>query len=377
MPANSNADLLRTMTRSSDWPRTMSPVLHPAPNRRADILFTLAVLGGLYAAYVVRHMLLLIYVSALFAVVLSPLIQLIGRIHIGRWRPGHGIALLILIVGLATVLTLFLVFALPPIFHDARSMASEWPRRLAELANRARNVPFVESIDISKIDDYIAAASGGAFGFFTGLAGSIFGLFTGIVLTSYFIIDGEAVFTWAITLFPLDQRERLSRTLLRAEERLRHWLVGQGALMMSIGASSFVVFGFMHVKYYYVLAAFAALANIVPVVGALSSLALASVVAAFDSWHKLLGVLIFYGIYYQLENAFLAPRIMKSTIDLPPLGVITALMIGGTMAGILGALVAVPTAALVAVLVDEYLVQKQRIVSHDHDFEVSRTTHEF
>src|SRR5256714_3107844 len=213
----------------------MCPVLNPTPKRRADILFTIAVLGGLYAAYEVRHMLLLISVSALFVFVLSPLIQLIGRIHIGKWRPGHGIALLILIVGLATVLTLFLVFALPPIFHDARSMASEWPRRLTELANRAHNVPFLEGVDISKIDDYIAAASGGAFGFFTGLAGSIFGLFTGIVLTSYFIIDGESVFTWALTLFPLDQRERLSRTLLRAEERLRHWLVGQGVLMMSIG----------------------------------------------------------------------------------------------------------------------------------------------
>jgi predicted PurR-regulated permease PerM len=355
----------------------MSPVLAPAPKRRSDILFTIAVLAGLYAAYVIRHVLLLIYVSALFAVVLSPLIQLIGRIHIGRWRPGHGIAILILIVGFASILTLFIVFALPPLFHDARSMASEWPRRLTELANRAHNVPFLEGLDFNKIDDYIAAVSGGAFGIFTGLAGSIFGLFTGIVLTSYFIIDGEAVFTWAIALFPLDQRERLSRTLLRAEERLRHWLVGQGALMMSIGVCSFVVFGVMHVRYYFVLAAFAALANIVPVVGALTSLALASIVASFDSWHKLLGVLIFYGIYYQLENAFLAPRIMKSTIDLPPLGVITALMIGGALAGVLGALVAVPTAALVAVLVDEYLVQKQRIVSHDHDFEVSRTTHEF
>jgi len=355
----------------------MSPVLNPTPKRRADILFTLAVLGGLYAAYVVRHVLLLIYVSALFAVVLSPLIQLMARIHIGKWRPGHGLALLILIVGLATVLTLFLVFALPPIFNDARSMASEWPRRLLGLTNRARAVPFLQDIDLSKLDEYIAAASGGAFGFFTDLAGSIFGLFTGIILTSYFIIDGESVFTWAITLFPLDQRERLSRTLLRAEERLRHWLVGQGALMLSIGICSLIVFGSLHVRYYYVLAAFAALANVVPVLGALTSLALASVVAAFDSWHKLLGVLIFYAIYYQLENAFLAPRIMKSTIDLPPLGVITALMIGGALAGILGALVAVPTAALIAVLVDEYLVRKHPVITSDHEYEITPTSHEF
>jgi predicted PurR-regulated permease PerM len=313
---------------------------------------------------------LLIYVSALFAVVLSPVIQLIGRIHIGKWRPGHGIALLVLILALATVLTLFLVFAIPPIFQDARSMARDWPVRLAALGEKMRGVPFTDAVDLTKIQDYVASAFGGAFGFFRGLAGGIFGLFTGIVLTSYFIIDGERVFGWAITLFPFDQRDRLSRALLRAEERLRHWLVGQLLLMATIGVCSGVVFWFLHVKYYYVLAAFAALANMVPVVGALASLTLAGFVAAFDSWHKLLGVLIFYAIYYQLENAFLAPRIMRSTVDLPPLGVITALMIGGAMAGILGALVAVPTAALVAVLIDEYLVRRQRRVDpHDHEYE--------
>jgi len=111
--------------------------------------------------------------------------------------------------------------------------------------------------------------------------------------------------------------------------------------------------------------------------GALTSLALASLVASFDSWHKLLGVLIFYAIYYQIENALLAPRIMKTTVDLPPLGVITALMIGGSLAGILGALVAVPTAALIAVLIDEYLVQKHRVITSEHDFEHTATTHEF
>ena len=354
----------------------MVAVLNPAPKRRSDILFTLAVVGGLYAAYEIRNVLLLIYVSALFAVVLAPVIQVIARIHIGRWRPGHGIALLILIVGLATLITLFLVFAIPPIFHDARSMASEWPRRLEEIANKARAVPFLQDLDLGKIQGYIAEISGGAFGLFRGLAGGIFALFTGIVLTSYFIIDGERVFTWAITLFPLDQRERLSRTLLRADDRLRHWLLGQGLIMLSIGVCSLIAFGVLHVKYFYVLAAYAALANIVPVVGALSSLALASLVAGFDSWHKLLGVLIFYAIYYQLESAFLTPRVMKHTVDLPPLGVITALMIGGALAGVMGALVAVPTAALVAVIVDEYLVHRHGgVITSEHEFE--HTTHEF
>jgi predicted PurR-regulated permease PerM len=82
------------------------------------------------------------------------------------------------------------------------------------------------------------------------------------------------------------------------------------------------------------------------------------IVAAFDSWGKAAGVLIFYVVYQQLENAFLTPKIMKSTVDLPALAVIIALALGGSIAGILGALVAVPTAALVAVIIDEYVVKK-------------------
>ena len=79
--------------------------------------------------------------------------------------------------------------------------------------------------------------------------------------------------------------------------------------------------------------------------------------ASFDSWTKAAGVLIFYLAYQQLENAYLTPRIMKSTVDLPPLAVIIALLLGGSIAGVLGALVAVPTAALIAVIIDEYVVE--------------------
>ncbi|MGH9579916.1 MAG: AI-2E family transporter, partial [Terriglobales bacterium] len=83
------------------------------------------------------------------------------------------------------------------------------------------------------------------------------------------------------------------------------------------------------------------------------------VVAAIDSWGKLAAVVVFYLGYQQVENAYIAPRIMQSTVDLPPLAVIIALILGGALAGILGALIAVPSAALAAVLIDEYLVKKE------------------
>jgi predicted PurR-regulated permease PerM len=111
-------------------------------------------------------------------------------------------------------------------------------------------------------------------------------------------------------------------------------------------------------------------ANIVPIVGPLTSVAVAALIAGWDSWSKLVGVLIFYFLYQQIESAFLTPRIMKSTLDLPPLAVIIALSMGGALAGVLGALVAVPTAALVAVLADEYLVKPHRAQTPDTSAEL-------
>ena len=73
---------------------------------------------------------------------------------------------------------------------------------------------------------------------------------------------------------------------------------------------------------------------------------------------KVVAVLAFYAVYQQLENGFLTPRIMKATVDLPALAVVVALLIGGELAGLLGGLVAVPSAALIAVFVDEYLLQR-------------------
>jgi len=70
------------------------------------------------------------------------------------------------------------------------------------------------------------------------------------------------------------------------------------------------------------------------------------------------GVIIFYLVYQQVENAYLTPRIMRSAVDLPGVAVIVALTIGGELAGLLGAIVAVPTAALVATVVNDYLVRR-------------------
>jgi predicted PurR-regulated permease PerM len=85
----------------------------------------------------------------------------------------------------------------------------------------------------------------------------------------------------------------------------------------------------------------------------------AGLVAAIDSWMKVLGVVIFYLVYQQVENAYLTPRIMRSTVGLPGVAVLAALVIGSELAGVVGAVVAVPSAALISTFIDEYAASRR------------------
>ena len=330
-------------------------------NHRSDILFFFGVGIALWVAYSVRDVLMLIYVSALFAVVLSPAIGLIQKIHVGKWRAGRGFAIVFLILMLVLAGTVFSVFALPPVYRDGRNFSADWPRHLAELTEGIKRLPFAAKIDPAGLQKYAAEIAGGAGGLFLNLAGGIFGIFTAVILTVYFIIDGERTLQWAVSMFPLNQQQRLASTLLRAKARMRNWLIGQGLLMMCLGLSSLVVYWALGLKYFYLLAMFAGIANIVPIAGPISAVILASTVALLDSPEKFVGVIIFFAIYFQIESVFLTPRIMRHTLNLSPLTVIIALALGGALAGVVGALVSVPTAALVMVLVDEYLVKRKPV----------------
>jgi predicted PurR-regulated permease PerM len=136
------------------------------------------------------------------------------------------------------------------------------------------------------------------------------------------------------------------------------WLLGQGSLMLILGVTSTIVYLSFHVRYAYALGVLTGLLNIVPVLGAALSIAIALLVAAIDSWGGVVGIAIFYVIYLQLENSYLIPRIMTRTVNLPGLAILVALVLGSALEGVVGAMVSVPTAVLVSVLLDEYAVNK-------------------
>ena len=172
--------------------------------------------------------------------------------------------------------------------------------------------------------------------------GHIFDVLTAVFLCIYFMIEGDDAYAFMLSLFKPASRARLDGTLQKAELKMSKWLIGQSILMLCLGASSTIVFGILHVRYFVLLGVLMGLLNIIPIAGGVITICLAAGVAALDSWPKMFGVLIFYLIYVNFENAFLTPRIMKKSVDLMGLTVLVALLIGGSLAGIVGTLVAVP-----------------------------------
>ena len=318
----------------------------------------------LYIAYVVRTAALLIFVSIVFAIIFSPWVEWIQGWHVRRWSPPRGAAILILIAIILAALTIFLIFAVPPIARDTKQMTRDLPQNVTDLQQKVRQFPFGHSIasrlNEPRIRQWIETGIQHGFGFLQGVMSGLMALFTLGLLSAYFILDGQRAFRWMMSMIPERPRTRLARTLQLSAERMQRWLYGQLILMLFLGLSSAVVFGFLGVRYFYALAVFAGLANFVPILGPIATVVLAGVVAALDSWVKVLGVVIFYAVYQQVENAYLTPRIMRAAVDLPGIAVLVALTVGGELAGLLGAIVAVPTAALVATVVDEYLVRRSQ-----------------
>ena len=196
-----------------------------------------------------------------------------------------------------------------------------------------------------------------------GWLGHIFDILAAFVLCIYFMLEGEFAYYYLLSLFPATSRERFAKTLITGEVRMSKWLIGQGALMLILGVSSTIVFAILHVRYFFLLGVLMGLFNIIPVAGGITIICLAGAIAATDSWTKMAGVFIFYAIYAQIENAYLTPRIMRSSVNLMGLSVLIALLAGSALAGVVGALVSVPTAALIAVLMDEYLVHNDAVES--------------
>jgi len=319
----------------------------------------------LWCLFLVRGVLLLIYVSGVLAIGFSPIVRLIERQRllpkraqrVPRWMAI--LALYILILGTLTVIGIIIV---PQLADQARQLWTEAPAMVERSQDWLVDAGIIEHRLTLKeavqqapgTSDAVGTVAGAVFGFLGGL----FGLFTILILTFYFLVEASNLRSSFLTLFPKRQRPRIEKASRAATVKISAWLNGQLLLGTIIGVTAAIGLWWMGIPYFYVLALIAGIGELIPVVGPLIAAIPAVAVAATISWQKALMVAIFFVIQQQFENHVLVPKIMERQVGISAVTVIVALLIGGSLLGVLGAILAVPTAAILQVAIQEFLVSE-------------------
>ncbi len=314
----------------------------------------------LWTVYLARYAILLIYMSALLATGLSPVTRFIHRhSHVPFYRRQLPRVVSIAAVYLTAIgVVAAVVFAIfPPLVNQARQLTQNLPD-MVERAQHFLVAHGVESHPLS-LQEILQKAPGSTdvvttiLGKFWDVMGGLFGLGVIVVLSFYLLNESESFFHAIISLFPRRRRDEASAVASEIAEKVGAWMSGQLMLCGLIGGSTALGLGLLGLPYFYVLALIAALGEFIPYAGPVAAAVPGIAIGLTMSWQKALVVALFYLVQQQFENHVLVPNLMRHQVGLNAAGVIIAILIGTALLGILGAILAVPTAAILQVLFEE------------------------
>jgi predicted PurR-regulated permease PerM len=341
------------VTASSDSPRALI--------RYALVGLALTVALS-WTLYEVRNALVLVYISALVAIGLSPLVNAIESKRLIRQRVPRWAAILVIYLCVIGAIIGVGILVVPPIVAQSRGLAMELPRLLHQgqqwLIDHgviSREITAREAVQ--QTGGAAPDAVGIVIGAVLGLVGGVFGLVTILVLAFYLMVDGENLVAFFVRLFPRERRARVEHACRRVTNKISAWLGGQLLLAGIIGSTAALGLFLLGVPFFYVLALISGIGEMIPIVGPILSAVPAIAVALSVSPALALGVIVFFFAQQQLENHILVPKIMQRQVGISAVTVIVALLIGGSLLGIVGAILAVPTAAILQVLFQEITLE--------------------
>lgn len=319
-----------------------------------------------WAIYLVRGPLLLLYVAALFATGLAPLVRMIERqtvLPIGTKRLPRTAAILVIYFAVLGTIAGVGAAVVPPMVRQSQ----EFWKALPELIERGQGHLVTWGV-ISPDASYkellaqVPTGSGDVvtmiIGTLWGFVGGIFGFVTMLLLTFYLLVDAQSLFDFFVRLFPRQRRQQVSQVSALVTIKVSAWLGGQMLLGSIIGVTTAIGLALMGVPYFFVLALIAGIGEMIPMVGPLLSAIPAVLVAFTVSPGLALGVTVFFIAQQMLENNVLVPKVMGETLGLSAVTVIASLVIGTELLGFVGALLAVPTTAIMHVLVEELYLKE-------------------
>ena len=310
---------------------------------------------------------LTILVVALFlTLALNPLVEWLGRRGLKR-----SLSVGIVFVGVLVVFTLLGLLVFPPVVSQGGDLVQEAP----SYVDRIFNAAWVKELDknydvVEKINDefnkrltdetFIGSVLGGVLGAGRAVLNGVFQTFTILILTLYFLASLPKMKRTAYSMVPASRRHRVVQLSEEIMRRTGSYAIGQVAIATINAVLSYVMMTLLGIPYAAVLAVVVGFLGLIPMVGATLGAGLVCLVAFFDEPRIALFAGLYYLVYQQVENYVIAPKIMQRTVSVPGALTVVAALAGGTLLGVLGALLAIPVAAAVLLLVDEVLIPRQR-----------------
>jgi predicted PurR-regulated permease PerM len=336
------------------------------------VLTVVCVVISLYLLYLLRKPISWILIAAFLAVALSPPVNVLAR-HMRR-----GFAITIVFLGLLAVPIALIALIVPPLINEANDFADKVPGYARDVTkyvkenDRLRDIN--EDYDItSKLEDEAGKLPnrlGGAAGTLRdvgfGIVNSLFALITILVLTAFILGSGR---TWVDSMIrsrPREQRERLRRSLDNMASAVAGYVAGALLIALIAGVATYIVLAILGVPFRGPLALIAGLFSLIPLVGATIAAVLIGLVTVFEDFPTTTIIWVIWAIaYQQFENHVIQPQVQKRTVNVQPFITIVAVLCGATLLGVLGALVAIPIAASIQILLREYVDMRTLSIKAD------------
>lgn len=312
------------------------------------IIFAIFLVWFIYA---VREVVLLFFIVIVIVTALNPLVNRMSK-YIPRI-----LSLIILSVILLGSLVGVGYLIIPPIVSQVSQLAINLPDLIGRIGPLYQtwqaSISNYQEILI-KISSQLGGVSSGIYSTTLGFFSGIVAIFTILVLSFYMLVEQNAIKHFIQQTIPLDHKEKILEVLHKIGDKMGGWLRGQFILMLVIGILDGIALLVLGVPYALTLAVWGGLTEVIPYVGPWLGLIPAAIIAFTISPIKGLFVLIAYIVIQQLEAQFLAPKIMGKAVGLSPVIIILSLLIGAKLMGILGVIVAIPAAAAIGVIIQEW-----------------------
>lgn len=306
------------------------------------VIFIAALIISLWIIYLIRDLLIILFVAIILMSALSPLVKFFVKLKLPK---ALSIAITYIVIMASLVISVAAV--LQPLIEESSRLIVTLPSVAGQLFN-------IANIDKSVFQSGLTALSKNIFSVTLTIFDNLLTIIFLLVLTFYLLLERDNIEARFASLF-IGKEERVRRSIVAIEDKLGAWLRGQLFLSMIIGILSYVGLTILNIPYALPLALIAGVMEVIPVIGPIISALPAVFIAATISPILALGAAAMYFVIQQMENHLIVPQVMKRAVGLNPLVVILAIAIGSRLLGFVGALLAVPLAVVLQIVVTEII----------------------